>query len=87
MLHSVTVSPAQGGWMVQTDALKGPLMFRSGGRAEDTAWRIARALADNGAWAEITVTTRDGHRVSRFLCPPDEALGTGHILAHISEAA
>ncbi|MFA5600592.1 MAG: hypothetical protein WDA06_08355 [Phenylobacterium sp.] len=71
MLYSVLVSPAAGGWMVESDVLEGPLMFRSGGGAEDSAWRIARALADNGAWVEIRVTVRDGHRMSRFLCPPE----------------
>lgn len=50
MLYSVLVSAAAGGWMVESDVLEGALMFRSGGRAEDSAWRIARALADNGAW-------------------------------------
>lgn len=68
--------------MVEGDVVEGPLMFRSGARAEDAAWRIARALADNGAWAEIRVTTRDGHRMSRFLCPPVAAqpeFGSGRI--------
>lgn len=46
-------------------------MFRTGGRAEDAAVRIASALAQNGTWTEIAVTARDGQRVTRFVCPPD----------------
>lgn len=77
MLHPVTVSPVAGGWMVEAEALAAPLMFLSGGRAEDAAWRVARALAENGKWAEITIKTRDGFRMSRFLCPPEEVVGWG----------
>ena len=87
MKHSVNVSPVEGGWMVQADGLEGPLMFRSGGRAEDAAWRIARALADNGAWAEIRITVRDGHRMSRFLCPPTDTRTAAQNAAPIFEAA
>ena len=42
----------------------------SGAMAEDAGWRIARALTDKGAWAEIKVTSPDYVRLSRFLCPP-----------------
>lgn len=71
MLKLISVRPADDGWMLDAGFLEGPLMFCSGGRAEDAALRIATALAENGAWAEIAVTTRDGQRVSRFVCPPD----------------
>lgn len=70
--------------MVEAGFLRGPLMFRSGGRAEDAAVRIASALAQNGTWAEIAVTARDGRRVTRFVCPPDSpvpALATGEVEA------
>lgn len=73
VLHPISIEPAEGGWMVSADALKAPLVFKSSGRAEDAAWRLGRALARRGRWAEITVKSRDGFRVSRFLCPPVEA--------------
>jgi hypothetical protein len=85
VLYSITVSAVEGGWMMQADVLNGPLMFRSERGAEDAAWRIATALAKNGSWAEIAVTTRDRHRVSRFLCPPDEVLGSPDKRARVSE--
>ena len=75
-MQGISVQPAGEGWMVQAQSLAGPLVFRSASRAEDAAWRIARALADNGAWAQIEVAARDGLRLSRFLCPPGEAVGS-----------
>jgi hypothetical protein len=70
VLHPITVEPAEGGWMVSSKALKAPLVFKSSMRAEDAAWRLGRALTGRGAWAEITLKSRDGFRTSRFLCPP-----------------
>lgn len=73
MLHPISIEPAEGGWIVCADALKAPLVFKSSARAEDAAWRLGRALARRGGWAEITLKSRDGFRTSRFLCPPAEA--------------
>lgn len=60
--------------MVQTEALAAPLVFFSGGHAEDTARRIAQALTGNGHWVEIAIKTKDGFGKSRLLCPPDEVM-------------
>ena len=54
--HLITVDAVQGGWRVALDDLT-PLMFLSGGRAEEQARRLAGAL--NGIGSDARVTIRD----------------------------
>jgi len=87
VLHPISVIPTQAGWMVQSEQLAAPLVFRSGAMAEDAAWRIARALTDKGAWAEIKVTSPDYVRLSRFLCPPPSVSDGSCTLPEFATAA
>ena len=52
MLHPISVVPTEAGWMVQSEQLAAPLVFRSGAMAEDAAWRIARREASAGMVAK-----------------------------------
>ena len=70
MRKVITVSTAGDWWSVHTEALAAPLMFKSGAKAEETAKRLAEALASTGKWAEINVIARDGKPAERFVCPP-----------------
>ena len=87
MLYPIAVEPADGGWMVRAEVLKAPLAFKSAVFAEDAAWRLGRALAREGRWAEIELKSSDGFKVSRFLCPPEGATGAGLRLAQAYQAA
>lgn len=69
-MHTIRVIPAGSGWAVESDALDNPMIFRSGGRAEATARRLALALARAGHAATLEVKARDGRTAGRFLCPP-----------------
>ena len=70
MLHNVSIVHTAAGWLVHSDLLAGPLVFRSGAKAQDAACRVGRAIADNGGWAEIQLMSHDCRQASRFLCPP-----------------
>lgn len=67
---SVTVSPADVGWAVRSDAIDNELVFTSGAKAEAAAKRLAEALAQGGEPVEIIIHLRDGGRAARFVCPP-----------------
>jgi hypothetical protein len=66
----ISIVPNDAGWQVESETLPGPLMFFSGGKAEDAAKRLARALAEQDRWVEIRVHMKDGGMLGRFVCPP-----------------
>lgn len=69
-MHTIRVSPADAWWAVESDGFDNPMIFRSGGRAEDAARRLALALARTGQVVKLEVKARDGATAGRFLCPP-----------------
>ena len=69
-MHVISVAPTEGGWMVEADMLAAPLLFQSGGRAEDAAKRLGEALAKAGRWGEVRVHLKGGELLGRFICPP-----------------
>src|SRR5689334_22134224 len=70
MTEVVSVAATPGGWTVQADGLAGPLVFRSGARAEEAARRLADAYAMAGRSAEVRITARDGVLAGRFISVP-----------------
>lgn len=68
-MKTVSVYPAAGGWAVKADALESELVFRQGAKAEQTARRIALAMAEAGQTAELIIHLRDGTTAARFICP------------------
>ena len=69
-MRSITVTPADSGWAVRSDAIDNHLVFRSGAKAEEAAKRLGQALADSGELVQIDVHLRDGERAGRFVCVP-----------------
>lgn len=64
----VWVSPLAGGWAVLCAGME-PLVFRSGGRAEAHARRLAASLAKLGAAAQVRVLDRRRSLVGTRLFP------------------
>ena len=65
-MHRIEVRPVEGaGWTMQAAEAE-PVVFRSGAKAEASARRLARRLADAGQAAEITIRLRDGTLAARF---------------------
>ncbi|WP_309091003.1 hypothetical protein [Phenylobacterium sp.] len=69
-MHTIRVSPADAWWAVRTDVFDNEMIFRSGGRAEEAARRLAMSLARAGHVVKLEVKARDGTTAGRFLCPP-----------------
>ena len=72
-MHVISVAPTEGGWMVEADMLAAPLLFQSGGKAEDAAKQLGAALAKAGQWGEVRVHLKSGELLGRFICPPRPA--------------
>ena len=68
-MKAISIVPAEGGWMVRSDAIENELFFRSGGSAESAAIRLAQGLADAGTGASIEIHLRDGSLARRFVVP------------------
>ena len=66
----ISIIPNDAGWQVESETLAAPLMFLSGGKAEDAGKRLAHALTERGLWVEIRVHTKEGGLFGRFVCPP-----------------
>lgn len=60
----VTVTAIPGGWMVVSNFCAGPLVFRSGGRAEAQARRLARWAASGWGEAELILQDARGALVA-----------------------
>ena len=73
-MRTISVTPADAGWAVRSDAIDNALVFRSGARAEAAAKRLGEALASAGELVEIEVLLRGGQRAGRFVCVPPELL-------------
>ena len=65
----IWVSPLADGWAVLCAGLE-PLVFRSGGRAEAQAQRLAACLAALGRGAQVRVLDRARNLVGARLYPP-----------------
>jgi len=65
----ISVTPAEQGWSVRSEALEADLTFERGGRAEAAARDLANRLAASGRAAEVRVFLRDGAEAGRFLHP------------------
>lgn len=64
----IWVSPVAGGWAVLCAGLQ-PLLFRSGGRAEAQARRLAACLARLGRAAQVRILDRSQNLVGAQLYP------------------
>lgn len=68
-MKTIEVVPAEGGWMVRSDAIHNPLVFRSGASAEGAAVRLAQGLSEAGEGARVSIFIRDGSLARRFVVP------------------
>lgn len=69
-MHVIEVAPEGAGWMLT--GLGEPLFFHSGRWAEQSARRLAAAVASNGGFAELRIFDRGGRLAGalRFTPPP-----------------
>ena len=74
-MQIISVTHAEAGWAVGSTAIEGPLLFRSGAKAEAAAKRLARALAAAGDPVRIDISLRNGKPGGRFLFDPEAAPG------------
>lgn len=65
----IEIVPADGGWMVRSNAIENELFFKSGASAESAAVRLAQGLADAGEDARVEIYIRDGSLARRFTVP------------------
>lgn len=70
MTITVSVTPIESGWSVHRDPGGETLVFRSGGRAEAAARRVAEAARRSGMEAEVVIHARDGACVGRLSYQP-----------------
>lgn len=56
--HVISVMPVMGGWSVETAMTDQPLMFLSGGRAEEKARSLAECFAKIGLDAQVVIHDR-----------------------------
>ncbi|CAN7605643.1 hypothetical protein LJR164_004507 [Phenylobacterium sp. LjRoot164] len=68
-MKAIEIIPAEGGWMVRSDAIENDLFFRSGASAESAAIRLAQGLADAGEHSDVQIYLRDGSLARRFTVP------------------
>lgn len=68
-MKAISIVPADGGWMVRSEAIDNELFFRSGASAESAAVRLAQGLADAGEDARVEIRLRDGSLGRRFVVP------------------
>lgn len=65
MRQLITVSPVGDGWQVAAPSAE-PALFRSGGKAELCARRLAESLARQGGVVEIEIFLRGGGLAARL---------------------
>jgi hypothetical protein len=70
----ISVSPAEQGWSVRSEALASDLTFERGGRAEAAARALADRLASQGHDAEVRIFLRDGALAGAFTHPARASL-------------
>lgn len=66
----ITVKPFLHAWAVDCSGVENPMVYATGGGAEQAARRLGERLAAAGEWVEIRVVLRDGTNGGRFVCPP-----------------
>lgn len=71
----VEIVPAEGGWMVRSDAVENEMFFKSGASAESAAIRLAQGIADAGEHTRVEIYVRDGSLARRFTVPSITRLG------------
>ena len=76
-MQTISVTPAEAGWAVRSDAIDNALLFRSGAKAEAAAKQLAQALATAGDPVRIDISRRNGKPGGRYLF---EAEGAGAAL-------
>lgn len=68
-MRTIEIVPAQGGWMVRSDAVENEMFFSGGASAESAAIRLAQGLADAGEHSDVQIYLRDGSLARRFTVP------------------
>jgi hypothetical protein len=71
-MKAIEILPAEGGWMLRSDAVDNAAFFRSGASAESAAHRLARGLAEAGHGAQVEIFLRDGSLARRFTVPSND---------------
>lgn len=69
-MKAIEIVPAEGGWMLRSDAIENVLFFSAGGSAESAAVRLAQGLAEAGKSARVSIYIRDGSLARQFVVPP-----------------
>lgn len=65
-MNAISITPADGGWMLSSDAIANEQFFVSGASAESAAIRLAQGLAEAGRGASVEIRLRDGSLGRRF---------------------
>lgn len=71
-MKAIEILPAEGGWMLRSDAMDNTAFFRSGASAESAAIRLAQGLAEAGHGAAVEIFLRDGSLARRFTVPSND---------------
>lgn len=75
-MKPIEIVPAEGGWMVRSEAIENELFFRSGASAESAAVRLAQGLAHAGKTAKVSIYVRDGTLAREFVVPSLRLVGS-----------
>ena len=69
-MQIISVTHAETGWAVGSEAIEGPLVFRSGAKAEAAAKQLARALVAAGDPVRIDIRLRNASRAGGICSTP-----------------
>jgi len=69
-MQTISIVPAEGGWMVRCDGIDNTQVFRHGSSAEAAAIRLAQGFSEAGEAARVKIHLRDGTLAKRLLIPP-----------------
>lgn len=72
--HVISVVPVEGGWSLECATGLNPLLFLSGGRAEENAHALAKVFAELGRDVRILVHDRQKALIGTALYFADEAM-------------
>ena len=78
-MQIISVTHAEAGWSVGSEAIEGPLVFRSGAKAEAAAKRLARALVASGDAVRVDISLRNGKPGGWYLFDPEAAPGVAPV--------
>lgn len=65
-MNVITVSPTQGGWVVDHALASNPMMFLAGGKAEKKARQLAEQAILRGQAAEVRIYDIAGRLAGKF---------------------